>query len=92
MSCGLDRRNVVDFIYVIADFKIRPPLTRRSRLQSGGRAMIGRRRRSSVPFTAVVAALAAIAVMALLAFYIGDGALLDRFLADPTSGSAPGGQ
>ena len=45
--------------------------------------VMSRRRASSVPVSAVILALVVIAVMALLAFYVGDGIVLTRFADNP---------
>lgn len=52
--------------------------------------MIGRRRNSSVPLGAVIAALVVIAVLALLAFYVGNGVVLTRFADPPFVGAEQG--
>jgi len=90
MSCSADRLNGIEFIHVAEDFKMGEALWDHAASAIGYSVMMGRRRNSSVPLGAVIVALVIIAVLALLAFYVGDGAVLTRFADPPFVGPEEG--
>jgi hypothetical protein len=83
MSCSPAGFNGIEFIHVVQDFKKRVWHWNLAAPRTSHGPLMSRRRASSVPIGAVIIALVAIAVMALLALYVGDGIVLTRFADNP---------
>ena len=83
MSCRRDRPDGIDFCHAARNFKIRVRRQDGRAPRFGKELAVSRRRISSVPVGAMIAALAVIAVVALVALYLGNGAVLTGLPEDP---------
>ncbi len=83
MSRHADRSNGLDFIYEASRFKRRAEHRDRNRPRSHGVCAMSRRRTSSVPVGAMIAALAVIAAVAFLVLYIGGSIDVTGFVDPP---------
>ena len=83
MSCGPERFDGLDFPHAAWAFKLPAGSQDRPASQVGKGLEVSRRRISSVPVGAMIAALAVIAVVALLVLYFGDSVVLTGFVDPP---------